>query len=172
MQSDRLFLFKTTLPVLESALAGEWKTFSTLLGGVGLAEKWLHFEDSLPWMHRYLQQHPEELSSPWWHYLIIHRADHCLIGSCGFKGGPTAEGTVEIGYEIADGYQGQGLATEAARMLVEHAFRHPEVAAVLAHTLAAENPSVGVLRKLGFQFVREKMDPDDGAVWEWRLPSL
>lgn len=170
MQTQRLYLVNNTLPMLDAAVAADWPTLSALLDGASLAEQWAHFDDSLVWMRNYILAHPDETA--WWHYLVLHCGDHRLIGTCGYKGGPNAEGIVEIGYEIADAYQGQGLATEAAGLLVRQAFSHPEIKAVIAHTLAEENASVGVLRKSGFQFVQEKLDPDDGPVWEWKLSRV
>lgn len=167
LATDRLLLAPTTVPMLDAALGQDWPRLSSLLDGASLAGQWSHFDDALAWMRQFLIDRPDP--SPWWHYLIVHRADHRLIGTCGFKGAPSAEGTVEMGYEIDDQYQGRGLATEAAGKLVAFAFAQPGVQAVLAHTLATENASVQVLRKNGFAFVREKIDPDDGPVWEWRI---
>ena len=79
------------------------------------------------------------------------------------------EGSVEIGYEISEKYRGQGLATEAARAWLDFALQHAEVSKVQAHTLAEENPSVAVLRKLGFQFAEALTDPDDGDLWRWEI---
>jgi RimJ/RimL family protein N-acetyltransferase len=76
---------------------------------------------------------------------------------------------VEIGYEIAEAYQGQGLATEAARALVDNAFQHDSVKVVMAYTLAEKNASNVLLQKIGFQYVDEHVDIEDGKIWEWRL---
>lgn len=166
LQTDRLFILPTTLPMLEAIMDEDWSTLSSLLGGVDLAENWTHFPEALIWMRDYAREHPTDMS--WWNYLIVHRYDVRLIGTGGFKGVPGPDGAVEIGYEIADAYQGRGLATEAARALMEFAFAHDAVKVVTAHTLAEENASCGVLRKLGFQFAGEHVDIEDGRVWEWR----
>jgi [ribosomal protein S5]-alanine N-acetyltransferase len=44
------------------------------------------------------------------------------------------------------------------------------VSMVIAHTLANDNPSTGVLRRLGFTKTRELVDPEDGPIWRWELP--
>jgi RimJ/RimL family protein N-acetyltransferase len=72
-----------------------------------------------------------------------------LIGPGGYKGRADEEGAVEIGYAIVGKYRGQGLATEAARGLIDHAFSHEHVRRVDAHTLAEPNASVRVLRRPG-----------------------
>lgn len=165
LQTERLFLVPATLPMLEAIVGEDWPSLSSLLGGVDLAENWTHFPETLVWTCDYLREHPDDLG--WWNYLIIHRYDARLIGTCGYKGAPM-NGQVEIGYEIADAYQGRGFATEAARALMEFAFSHDAVQTVTAHTLAEENASCGVLRKLGFQFKGEHLDIEDGKIWEWR----
>ena len=76
---------------------------------------------------------------------------------------------VEIGYEVAESYQNQGLATEMAQALIDHAFQDERVQVVQAHTLAEENASVKVLRRCGMQFMETGFDPDEGEVWRWEV---
>ncbi len=166
LKTQRLFLIPSTLPMLEAIAAEDWAALSFLLGGVDFAERWLHFPDAIFWMRDYMREHPDAIG--WWNYLIVHQQDVRVIGSCGYKGPPIINGEVEIGYEIADGYQLQGLATEAARALVTHAFSFEAVTAVIAQTLAEENASVSLLRRLGFQFEGEHIDIEDGKLWAWR----
>jgi [ribosomal protein S5]-alanine N-acetyltransferase len=105
----------------------------------------------------------------WGSFFTIHKADRQLLGTCGFKGGLDESGSVEIGYEIIESYRQQGLASEAAQGLIDFAFSHDEVKLVRAHTLAVENPSVSVLKKLDFQFIGLFNDPDDGDIWRFEL---
>lgn len=168
LQTERLFLVPANLPMLEAIADENWPALSGLLGGVSIAEHWLHFPEAMVWMRDFLREHEAELK--WWNYLIVHRNDVRLIGTCGYKGAPGPDGVVEIGYEIAEAYQGRGLATEAAKALVENALAHDAVKTVLAHTLAEKNASNQLLQKLGFRFVGEHIDIEDGKIWEWRLP--
>lgn len=46
-------------------------------------------------------------------------------------------------------YQGQGYATEAARALIEHAFKHLRLARIIAQTQFDNAPSIAVMRRLG-----------------------
>lgn len=167
IQTERLFLVPANLPMLEAIADEDWSTLSTLLGGVDFAEHWLHFPEAMIWMRDFLREHEADLS--WWNFLMIHRRDVRLIGTCGYKGTPSLSGEVEIGYEIAKRYEGQGLATEAARALVENAFSFDSVKRITAHTLAEKNASNHLLQKLGFQYIREHIDIEDGTIWEWRL---
>ncbi len=127
---------------------------------------WTTFDDmtdALPFFYESFQKN----GNYWGSFFTIHKADRQLLGTCGYKGGPNDEASVEIGYEIEASYRQQGLAAEAAKGLIDFAFQHDEIKKVMAHTLAHENPSVSVLKKLGFQFVKELTDPDDGDLWQW-----
>jgi [ribosomal protein S5]-alanine N-acetyltransferase len=165
LETDRLFLVQAQVPMLDAIVREDWPELSRLLGGVDIADNWYHFPEAFAWMHDYLSESPEE--GMWWTYLIVHKQDVRLIGTCGFKGAPSIDGEVEIGYEIADAYQNKGLATETAQALSLFAFNQESVKKVVAETLAEENASVRVLRKLGFQFVCAKIDIEDGEIWEW-----
>jgi RimJ/RimL family protein N-acetyltransferase len=100
-------------------------------------------------------------------FAVVHRANDIRIGSCGFKGPPSADGRVEIAYGIDADHQGKGYATEAAEALTAYAFRSGQVRVVMAHTLPEANASTRVLTKCGFRFVGEVTDPEDGLVWRW-----
>ena len=105
---------------------------------------------------------------PWIHgFVLVHRATNSVIGKCGFKGPPGADGAVEIAYGVAPEHQGKGYATEAAEALVSYAFGNGQVSVVRAHTLPEPNASTRVLTKCGFQRVGEVIDPEDGLVWRW-----
>ncbi len=82
---------------------------------------------------------------------------------------PDDSGTIEIGYEIAAEYWNRGLATEAAQGMVDYAFSHEEVRAVIAHTLAQRNASNRVLQKVGMKFIAEVDDPEEGKIWRWQI---
>jgi ribosomal-protein-alanine N-acetyltransferase len=82
-----------------------------------------------------------------------------LIGSAGYKGPPSADGMVEVGYGIVRDHQRQGYASEAVRGLVAHAFALPTVRRVIAETLPELIPSIGVLRKCGFRFIGNGSEP-------------
>ena len=165
LQTERLILFPAGLPILDAMVRKEWPQLSSLLGGVDLADGWTHFPEALAWMRDHLKENPEETGM--WSYCVIHRNDVRLIGTCGYKGFPDPDGFLEIGYEIAVAYQNRGLATEAALALTGHALSMNGVSGVMAHTLAEENASAAVLRKLGFQFVEEIVDIEDGLIWRW-----
>lgn len=110
--------------------------------------------------------------NPWLHgFTIIDRKTGAAIGSCAFKGPPTDDGRVEIAYGVDEANRGRGYATEAALGLTGYAFTAGGVRVVQAHTLPEESASTRVLRKSGFRFVGEVVDPEDGLVWRWEAKS-
>ena len=74
-----------------------------------------------------------------------------------------------MGYEVAPPYRNRGYASEAVRALVDQAFQRVGITKVIAHTLAEENASVRVLRKVGFQWDGQLATEEGGAVWRWKL---
>ncbi len=134
---------------------------------VEFADGWLVFPEVISYSREFLKNNPDAAS--WWMYFFVHTADRKLVGNGGFKGKPDDAGTVEIGYAVAPAYRGKGLATEAAQGLIDFAFTHSQVQTVQAHTLAEENESVRVLRKVGMEFVRKLNDPENGDIWQWQL---
>ena len=107
-------------------------------------------------------------ADPWVHgFILVHQASGAVVGRCGFKGPPSAEGEVEIAYGVAPEHQGKGYATEAADALAAYAFSCSAVRLVLAHTLPESNASSRVLTKCGFKCVGEVQDSEDGLVWRW-----
>lgn len=101
-------------------------------------------------------------------YLFLLNDRSWLVGSGGYKGEPVS-GVAEIGYEIARNFQNKGLATEATRAMIDHAFGSSDVDAVIAHTLAEYNASTRVLEKVGMTLVEPVNDPEQGTVWRWRV---
>jgi RimJ/RimL family protein N-acetyltransferase len=103
---------------------------------------------------------------------VIDRETRFVIGGAGFKGQPDATGMVELAYGIVPSFEGRGYATEAARALIGFAQRDDRVRQIIAHTMAEANASTRVLRKCGFTFAGEVVDPEDGRVWRWEHGEL
>jgi ribosomal-protein-alanine N-acetyltransferase len=168
IQTARLQLIPCELTHFEAILHDEQKL--ALLLQVKLAEDWLGFaaaREAMRPAYEYLKSHPA--ARGWWTYLFIHTPDQTLIGLGGYKGEPNEDGVVEIGYEIAPAYRRRGLAMEAARGMIDHAFAHDHIKAVLAHTLPEQNASTRVLEKLGMKQTGTVNDPEDGEIWRWSL---
>lgn len=109
--------------------------------------------------------------TPWGGYLALEGPVRRVVGACGFKGGPDADGAVEIAYFTFPGEEGRGVATAMAAALVRVASTGgPEVVVVRAHTLPERNASCRVLEKAAFQHTSDVADPEDGPVWRWERP--
>ena len=104
----------------------------------------------------------------WGVRLFVLEDPRTLVGWGGFKG-PPREGAVELGYEIAPGWAGRGLATNAVRALLAEAFATAEVQSVIAHTRPAPGASVRVLEKNGFEREGEVPDEQVGRAWRFRV---
>ena len=93
------------------------------------------------------------LSNPdqweWYAIWMIELNDGTHIGELCFKG-ITEEGSTEIGYGIAEKYQGSGYATEAVTALTDWALMQPCIKRIIAETDEYNIASQRVLIKAGF----------------------
>jgi [ribosomal protein S5]-alanine N-acetyltransferase len=138
--------------------------------GVSFAENWLVFPetlDSLPYALKMLEDNSQVLR--WGMHLFLKKDENKIIGNGGFKGVADENGMVEIGYAISPLYENQGLASEAARAMIEYALSWSHVKMVDAHTLAEENASGKILQKCRMTRIAEKHDDEDGDIWQWRI---
>jgi ribosomal-protein-alanine N-acetyltransferase len=164
MSPPRLQLVDGTLELLTAALAGA-NALEALLD-VSVAVGWEGFPEALPFLCASYSEHPQ--GHPWGSLFFVELQSRTLVGLGGFKGAPSSDGVVEIGYAIAPAFRGRGLATDAVAQMVRRAFADAAVRAVDAHTLGHESPSTRVLEKSRFLRIGEAHDPDAGAVWHWR----
>ena len=165
MSPYRLRLVDGTLELLSAAVDGRIALERVL--GVSVADDWEGFPEALPIICASYESKPE--GQAWGSLFFIEPAVSTLVGFGGFKGSPSPEGVVEIGYAIAPAFRGQGLATDAVTQMVQRAFADVAVRAVDAHTLGHDNPSTRVLQKAGFRKIAQIEDPDEGPIWHWRL---
>ena len=157
----RLELIPGTVELLQAALDGG----PELAAALGVAEpgSWPpEYLDppALRHMRDRLAEGPTQAG--WWLNFIVLVAGprgRTLIGCSGFKGPPTDDGTVEVGYTIVPEHHRRGYATEAVRALVSHAFAIPAVRRVTAETLPELTASIGVLEKCGFHFCGDGSEP-------------
>ncbi len=164
MIPPRLKLVDGNLELLAAAVAGAGVLEALL--GVTVADDWSGFPEALPILRASYEENPN--GHKWGSLFFVDPQVRTLVGFGGFKGPPTSDAAVEIGYAIAPAFQGRGLATDAVAQMVRRAFADPIVRAVDAHTLGHANPSTRVLEKSGFRKIGEINDPDEGVVWHWR----
>lgn len=103
---------------------------------------------------------------PWICYVAL--AGGTPVGTCGFKS-PPRDGRVEIAYFTFPEAEGRGIATAMAAALLAIARQFPVI--VAAQTPPERNASHRVLEKLGFKHLETVIHPEDGSVYEWRLPE-
>lgn len=82
---------------------------------------------------------------------LVYRENGALIGFCGLDhlwGGEE----IEIGYWLAPGYWGKGLATEAAHAVLRYGFNRLGLQRIVAVAHPENRASIRVLEKLGMAF--------------------
>ena len=83
-------------------------------------------------------------------FLAVLRDTGEVVGECGWKGGPDASGTAEIGYGLAIPYRRQGLGRELVELLVDWALEQPGCTQLIAEVHQSNIASRRVLERLGF----------------------
>ncbi|WP_261132306.1 GNAT family N-acetyltransferase [Bacillus sp. Marseille-Q3570] len=131
--------------------------------GIKAHEDWpmKDYAEILPLKLEELRENP---SKAVWSGLIIEKETEIIVGDMGCKGGPDAEGTVDIGYSIVPEKQGQGFATEMATGLIRWLFLEQKVTQVKADCLKTNRPSIRVLEKIGMKQVAE-----DDEFYYWSI---
>ena len=183
LRTERLELVAVT-EELAAAENRDGNAFARLLG-VAAPKKWpppLNDLDSMKWAWTFAKEHPDGEGFGMWYVVLtgggssgvddggagsrgVERRDigHSqVIGTCGFRGVPSDDGTVETGYSILEDHQGNGYGTELVRALVRWAFGDTRVARIIAETFPDMTPSRRVLEKNGFR--RRGMAAEPGAV--------
>lgn len=79
---------------------------------------------------------------------IARKDDDLLIGTCGFVWLRRYRG--EIGYELSSRYWRQGFMSEALHAIIEFGYAELKLNRIEALVMAANQPSAGLLTKLGF----------------------
>ena len=93
--------------------------------------------------------------------------DGKMIGHAGYHGPPGVNSTqnpdaVEYGYKIFPAWRGHGYATHAAVMLMDLAEERAGIRHFVLAVAPDNDPSLAIVRKLGFVRTGEQMDEEDG----------
>jgi ribosomal-protein-alanine N-acetyltransferase len=104
--------------------------------------------------------------------------DGQMIGHAGYHGPPGNNSTqnpnaVEFGYTIEPGWRGRGFATQAAVMLMDLAEKRAGIRHFVLAVSPNNDPSLAIVRKLGFVKTGEHIDEVDGLehVFELERPT-
>jgi [ribosomal protein S5]-alanine N-acetyltransferase len=95
---------------------------------------------------RYVSREPDPLA-------VVLKDDPLqrMVGAVGAHWASQPNGTMELGYSLAEPYWGRGLTTEAAGVLTDHVFTEYPVERIQAQAFVGNESSGKVLEKLGFQ---------------------
>ncbi len=104
----------------------------------------------IEWCSRSYQEHG------YGQWALIENKSGSLIGFCGFSN-TTVDGVeeVEIAYRLAQVQWGMGLASEAAKLVLEHGFSNCNIEPIVGIVSPRHEASIRVLEKIGFQSFSE-----------------
>ena len=149
----------TPLPAPAAAALPDDRTTAAAIIGAAIPGSWPQADllDVLP-----MQAAAEPAGEPFGIWLMIERDTKSVVGDIGFMGPPDG-GVVEIGFSVVPDRRRGGFATEAARALVDWAFRDPRVREVRARSEPENEASARVLTGAGFARIGAQ-----GGVVRWR----
>lgn len=114
----------------------------------------------------------------WGVWAIVDRGTREMLGHIGFHSPPDpeylrpyTEGAVEFGFTVYPRHRGQGIATEAARTLIDWAHREMNQRRFIVSISPMNAPSLAVARKLGFVQIGSWDDPEDGIEHVFQLDT-
>jgi ribosomal-protein-alanine N-acetyltransferase len=113
----------------------------------------------LEFLLKQFAEHPEQLG--WCRYVSLVRPDghRTLMGTLGAFVRASRPSECEIGYSILAPYEGQGLATEGARALIDYLRRDAQLSSIIAHSFPSLPASIRVMEKCGLVFDGEGEEP-------------
>lgn len=138
---------------LRPLTAGDAVQWHAVVWGDAEVARWLATRGAIPierleqfMADRGLLQWQEHGFGVW---LVFDRDSGALGGHCGLI--INEPGRVDLVYALGRAWWGQGLATEAARAVVDHAFGALGIDHLVATVFPGHDTSVRVLDKLGFE---------------------
>ena len=103
------------------------------------------------WLPKTLEHTEQYLWYTSWE--IVLKSTNTIIGGMGFGGEPNEKGEVETGYMIDGNHHNKGYATEALQTIIQWAFGHEKVQAIIVRTFTDNLPSRKMMDKCGFTLV-------------------
>lgn len=176
--STRLELVSMSPAFLEALLDGRREEAVALLGAE-LPDDWPDQHDEGFLRIRLGQMLRDHQTQQWSvRAVVLPGALRRMIGHAGFHGapgvnGPQRPGALEIGYTIFSSLRGQGYATEAAAALMAWAAGEHDIRRFIASVAPGNEPSLAIVRKLGFVQTGDQWDEEDGLelVFELTWPA-
>ena len=95
---------------------------------------------------------------------IFLREDGSHVGCCGLRPYRTDPPVLELGVHIRPGFWRRGFAREAARAVIDHAFRERASSALFAGHNPNNAASRELLASLGFAYTHDELYPPTGLM--------
>jgi len=165
--SERLELILLSPQAIDALLEGRHADAERELDAL-IPAGWPDEHDAgfLRYRQRQLERAPQ--AEPWLVRAVILRDPvRTMIGHAGFHGQPGVNGKqdpggVELGYTIFEPHRGRGYATEAAQALMDWAEAEKGIHRFIASVAPTNDPSLAIVKKLGFVQTGEQWDEEDG----------
>ena len=147
--TPRLILITITPETVRSEQANDKRLAEFI--GCTIPANWphVHWEPHVfDFLLAQFEHHPEQIG--WNRYIVFRHSydSRTLIGTLGAFT-KVAPNEVEIGYSVLPQFEGRGLATEAAKALVEYLRTDERIASIIAHTFPSIPGSIRVMEKCG-----------------------
>jgi len=155
----RLHLLPMSLQLIDELLAGSRQIGHLVIIGGALPPTFI-LEQAAAAMTR---GEPAFWHSP---RLFVVEETSSAVGAGGYKGSPS-NGSVAIGYNVAESCRAKGYATEAVRQLVQEALLQSGISQVHAEIAVDNLASRRVVEKVGFVHAAQRETASDGLVEQW-----
>ena len=172
--SRRLELVWLSPDVLDAILAGD-RDEAEHVGGFPLPAGWPDEDDERHLRFRRKQMDVDPAAREWLvHAIVLRKDSRRMIGTAGFHGKPGTNAkqrpdAVEVGYRIFAEHRGRGYATEAVDALLRWAHEEHGIRHFIASVSPDNEPSLAIVRKLGFTETGRHWDDEDGEELEFEL---
>ena len=173
VQTERLELVPLTEEMVGALIEGTRADFGRL-GGFAVPDDWPDEHDRRFLRFRLRQMREEPERARWLvRAVVLQDEERRMIGHVGFHGPPgvnslRASDAVEVGYTIFAEHRRHGYATEAVRALLDWA-RVEGIHRFVASVGPQNEPSLAIVRRLGFVEVGRHWDDEDGEELEFEL---
>jgi len=156
--TERMSLIALTADALDELLAG-----AESVEGVSIPPWWPNSDaDEASMVRSFGERLRDEPSLLQWRFRLMSELDTgAMIGHCGFHD-PPHDGRLELGYTVLAEHRRRGYATEAILGLMNEAVTEHGVHRFRLAISPANEPSLSLAERLGFEVVGEQIDPDDG----------
>lgn len=175
IRSQRLDLESMSPAFLDALLAGHRDQAQKLLGA-RVPDEWPDEHDEHFLRLRLGQMERDPNVQEWLvRALVLREPRPVMIGHAGFHGQPGVNGperarALEVGYTVFPDHRGQGYATEAVLALMGWA-RGRGIDHFIASVGPGNEPSLTIVRKLGFVQTGEQWDDEDGLELVFELTA-